>query len=255
MELYYFFISVLSIFVIIAGFCLTIKGFVRGVKGEAPLSLLTFWQLIPGVLITFCIACFVVRVLFPNSFWSDVFILCGPFSFAVGFLVGFFWPPRIAEEEVRKWYWLELVLFECAALLVTGASAPHALKSLKSTSITYKRQQHIDFFHSLNSGDISQIIFAYEPDDSVTITNMDKIDEFADFLNHARIAYLDESKIAEQIRISIDTKQGLFDYKAFVLFNKKEDIFLDPSSNRSDICIRLPGLKRWLDQNILKKEK
>lgn len=248
MELYYFFIGVLCMPLFIALIYLRSKALV---KGYPPLCPGGIWPPILGVLITFCIACFVVFILFPNSFWSDIFRLCGPFSLAVGLLVGFVWHPRMAEE-VHKWYWTNFVVYEYAALLMMGVYAPGALKSI---SVTYEQQKHIDFFHSLNSGDISQIIFAYEPDDSITITNMDKINEFADFLNNAKLIKLDESKNAKQIRISIDTKEGLFDYKAFVPFNKKEDIFLEPSSNGSDICIRLPGLKRWLDQNILKKKK
>ena len=114
--------------------------------------------------------------------------------------------------------------------------------------------RQLRFIHSLSDSDIWQVDVELEQADSVSVTKFGQVESFKKFLADAKVCGPVDVDNSEKVRIEIRTSDGGFRYEAFVPVGNQDDILLRLSAGPENSWIRLPGLKRWLDENILNKE-
>jgi len=116
----------------------------------------------------------------------------------------------------------------------------------------FSLRKQVKFISSLTHKDITSV--GVTPDSGVTVMlqNPSLIDAFKKFLA-GTLTFAQEQE-AEQLRIQIHTHDNSFSYGAFVPAGNKDDVILKftECGDYGGVC--LPGLKRWLDENILNKK-
>lgn len=106
--------------------------------------------------------------------------------------------------------------------------------------------------HSLASRDIILVNVTFDEVKSISLRTPQTTEALKEFLVSAKTC--GRNKGIEQLRIEVCTKEGSFSYEAFVPTGNEEDIILKFRETGDYGGISIPGLKRWLDENILNKE-
>lgn len=114
-------------------------------------------------------------------------------------------------------------------------------------------RKQIKLLRSLTRKDITSVNITLDTGATAGLQNLSLIEAFKKFLA-GTLTFAQEQE-AEQLRLQIHTRDGSFSYSAFVPADNKDDVILRFPECGDYGGIRLPGLKRWLDENALNKEK
>lgn len=113
-------------------------------------------------------------------------------------------------------------------------------------------RKQVKLVHSLTRKDIISVDVTVDSGVTARLQNPSVIGVFKKFLT-GTLTFAQEQQ-AEQLRIQIHTHKGIFSYEAFVPISNIDDIILRFPECGDYGGIRLPGLKHWLDENVLNKE-
>lgn len=211
------------------------------------------WRFILSVLIVCSISLLIVHLKFPDTKWRDQAFVVGGLGVLPGLLAGAVWQ-LMAHESFSR----DLPRHLQRGILTVGFGSLLVLMAvLLSDAIPELQQQQLSFdqlksIRSLASGDISQVDIILEPTRSITVTDPVKIESFKKFLRTAKRGGNGDLK---NLQIQVHADGNSFTYDTFVAPHYPDDIMLKFSISKNDRWIRLPGLKRWLDENILNKQK
>lgn len=114
-------------------------------------------------------------------------------------------------------------------------------------------RKQVKLIRSLIRKDIMSVDVTLDSGATARLQNPLLIKAFKKFLA-ATLTFTHEQE-AEQLRIQIYTRDNSFSYDAFVPMGNKDDVILKFTECGDYGGIRLPRLKRWLDENVLKKQK
>ena len=110
----------------------------------------------------------------------------------------------------------------------------------------------IESVRSLANSDIMSVNVVFDRGGSISLQKPQSIGAFKRFLISAEISDVDYEDEVERLEIQIYTLNDSFTYDAFVAPSYPDDVMLKFSKGKNYRWICLPGLKRWLDENILK---
>lgn len=114
-------------------------------------------------------------------------------------------------------------------------------------------RKQIKLLRSLTRKDITSVNITLDTGATARLQNLSLIKAFKKFLA-GTLTFTQEQEV-EQLSIQIHTRDDSFSYSAFVPAGNKDDVILKFPESGDYGGIRLPGLKRWLDENALNKEK
>ena len=107
--------------------------------------------------------------------------------------------------------------------------------------------------HSLANTDIRSVNIVFDKGAAMQLLKPPVIETLKKCFAEAEITGPDIE--AEQLKIKINTAEKTFSYEGFVPDSSRCDVILKIPECSDYGEIRLPGLKRWLDENVLSKEK
>lgn len=208
-----------------------------------------YWRSWLGVLVACAMSILIVHLRFPNTLWRDQVWLGLQVGILPGWLIGGTWhlcsikpTPKISSKN--------LLIFLSLLSCLTGIGVFHSIPKLR------EQEKQVSLIHSLGKDDILQANIVIEPANEITITTPNSLDAFKKLLSDAKLSAASKRmSLKKKLKIEVKTSSGNFTYDAFVVNNQPNDIMLKITTRGKDYVICLPGLKRWLDENILNKKK
>jgi hypothetical protein len=187
-----------------------------------------------------------------NIKWREQAWLIAGTGVLPGLIVGGIWQ-IISHESLSSYMWRGVRIVGFGSFLILASvflsdKIPH----LKRGQFCAERLNSI---RALSKGDISQVDVMFGGAKEINITEPEKIEAFKNFLANARITSLDKNPDHKSSRVQIYRNRDIFTYYIFVAATNPEDIVLSFSEEGTDVAFCLPDLKRWLDENILSKQK
>ncbi len=213
-----------------------------------------YWRFILSIFATCVVSFLIFHFRFPDvniKVQDQAWLIAGT-GVLPGLIVGTIWQ-IISHESLSSYMWRGVGIVGFGSFLILASvflsdEIPH----LKMGQLCAERLNSI---RALSKGHISQIDVMFGGTKEINIKNPDKIETFKNFLANAIITSIDKNPDLQSSRIQIYQNKDVFTYYTFVTAANPEDIMLSFSEEGTDVAFCLPGLKRWLDENILSKEK
>ena len=117
------------------------------------------------------------------------------------------------------------------------------------------RIEQMKLIHSLADRDIWKVDIKFKASETMNIKDREHIESLKEFFADAKPFHLTQEGALKNFKIEIHTDIEDIAYDAFIPRSYQDDIALQAIAGEYDTYFRLPGLKRWLDENILNKEK
>lgn len=202
--------------------------------------------IVTSVLLSLVIVILIFRLRFPKSLWSDILLLSGPIGFLVGLLVGIVWQLCVGKT-IPKLFRKGLLISGLLALLSAASTARNTLSMLK------EQQKRINVINSFSTRDISRANIKFDRAKTLSVTDAKELKSFKGFLADAKLCAVSKKADLENLQIEIHSGGEGFAYEAAVSAERPDDVLLKFSAGQKGCWICLPGLKRWLDENVLNK--
>ena len=232
--------------------------FYRQVVDKTSIYDIPFQQLNPLNLLRFILCGFVlsgitlliVHLNFPDTRWKDQILVGVGIGLLPGLLIGWAWQ-LIAHKALCNYLrrYVVIAVFFSAAFF-SGIFASSMLSELNREQMVTKQ---ITSIHSLANRDIRRIDIKFESSQIIHISGTKHIELLKNILAGAESSHLNQENGSKNLKIEIHTDTGDMVYDAFIIENDQDNIMLKTSKKGVNIVICLPGLKRWLDENVLNK--
>ena len=189
---------------------------------------------------------------FPDTRWNNQVWLGVGIGLLPGLLIGWIWQLIIHEalSSYLRRYVLIATLFSAAFFLSVFGS--NMFSELNQEQF---RIEQMKLIHSLANRNIWEVSIKFESSETVNIRDREHIESLKEFFADAKLFHLTREDDPENFKIEIHTDIEDIAYDAFIPRSYQDDIALQAIAGEYDTYFRLPGLKRWLDENILNKEK
>ena len=155
--------------------------------------------------------------------------------------------------DIRPLLCIGLIVATIAMIRLRGKLLQNTWDSI-SSAVRQKRQK-MESVRQLSNGHISSVCVKFAHRKGVDITNAEKIQEFKNCLSYARICKIKDKDIPERLELVVNTAKGGVRYDTFLSGFEKTDAFFELLPGYDKYAVRLPGLKCWLDENVLSKQK
>ncbi len=192
----------------------------------------------------------IFRLWFPYTLWGNIVQLSLPIGLFLGLLLGIGWHLCI-RKSIPKLFGKALTIVGILVLLMAVSTIANIKSAL---SLLSEQNKQMSSVRSLTRANILQADFVFDPGDKISLKDTDSIKAIKDFFADAKISKLKKISGARNVKIEIKTDEKSFIYEAYLLNNRQNDIGIKVSENEGTRFIHLPGLKRWLDENILNKK-
>jgi len=147
------------------------------------------------------------------------------------------------------------VCFKGISLLVFGIAVGVGIGTFVTIPLLQKQQKELCVVRSFSNRDILQVDVNSQELRRASITNSDDIEAIKRLFAEAEIYYGVRSVDMPTVRIKIQSRNNTFESEGFTTAGNGDDVILKVPKLGDKYGIRLPGLKRWLDENILSKQK
>lgn len=221
-----------------------------GISGDTKcmrFALKEHWQIWITGLVGWVTAAIVVHIAFPYSRLSLQISLAGALGCLPGILLGCGWYV-MSKEGILK------VRFKGLFPLVFGTAIGVGIGTFLTIPLLQKQQKELGIVTSFNKGDILQVDVNFPGLRKANITNSDDIKAIKRLFANAAIYYGELNSDMPTVQIKIQSGNNSFEYEGFAI---EDDVILKiPKLGKllgDKYGIRLPGLKHWLDENILNK--
>ncbi|MDD5063527.1 MAG: hypothetical protein PHQ35_02050 [Phycisphaerae bacterium] len=210
------------------------------------------WRIWTTGLVGWVIAAIAVYLAFPYSRLSLQISLAGALGCFPGILLGCGWYV-ISKRRILK------VRFKGIVGLVFGTAIGVGVCTFLAIPLFQKQQKELLVVQSFSKRDILQVDVDFQGLKRASITNLDDLNAIKSLFADAEIYYEELKSDMPTVQIKIQSRDNTFEYEGFTVAGNEDDVILKiPKLGKllgDKYGIRLPGLKRWLDDNVLKKQK
>jgi hypothetical protein len=224
-----------------------------GISGDTKcmrFALREHWRIWTTGLVGWVVVMLIMLLVFPHDRLKSQISLAGVFGCFPGILFGCGW-------YVMSKGGLLTIRLKGLFPLVLGTAMGIGL-GVFGIIMVQKQQEALRFAQSFSNKDILQVDADLGKLGKAAIVKSNQIEAIKSMFADAEIYYGRRNADIPTVQIKIQSGGNIFEYEGFTPMDNGDDVILKiPALGRigDRYGIRLPGLKRWLDENILSKQK
>jgi len=193
----------------------------------------------------------IVHLIFPNTRWNNQVCAGVGISLLPGLLIGWIWQ-LISHEGLHSYlrrYVFIATLFSAALFFYVFGTNGFSELSQEQMGI-----EQMKLIHSLADRDIWKVHIKSKSPETIDIKDRECIESLKGFFGTAKPFHSTQKDALKNFVIEIHTDTEDIAYNAFIPHSYQDDIVLQVIAGEYDTYFRLPGLKRWLDENSFNKK-